>query len=81
MADDVDRADNEISSFINYNIQKTHDQYEEEGPLWRKGIPYCRNCLSRIPIRRVRALPKTSLCIECAEELEEERRINSFTLA
>lgn len=39
----------------------------EEGPYWHEGRPHCRWCHTVIPERRIRVLPGTGLCIDCAE--------------
>ena len=38
----------------------------EEGPYWLEGNAHCRWCESIIPERRLRAVPGTGLCVECA---------------
>ena len=40
------------------------------GPIWREGKAYCRECGNLIAAARVKALPNTELCIECARERE-----------
>ena len=45
----------------------------EDGPDWIQGIPYCRECGEPIPIKRIKAMPGTGLCVECASEAQENR--------
>jgi len=37
-----------------------------EGPDWRDGRAYCRECDALIPRARLDAVPGTGLCVECA---------------
>ena len=35
-------------------------------PVWENGVPYCRVCGDVIPAARIKALPETGLCVDCA---------------
>ena len=45
------------------------------GPLWIGEKPTCRECGESIPFPRVKAMPGTGFCIECAKEAESEKHL------
>ena len=42
-----------------------------EGPAWYGGVPHCRECDTVIPQARLKAVPGTSLCVDCAAALQD----------
>lgn len=42
--------------------------HDAPGPDWHNGVPCCRECGAAIPQRRLKAMPGTGLCVDCAEE-------------
>ena len=43
----------------------------EMGPIWEDGKAYCRRCDSIIPTARLKAMPGTGLCVDCAAIVQE----------
>ena len=41
------------------------------GPVWVGEVPHCRACGEEIAVARIKALPNTELCIECALDAEK----------
>ncbi len=36
-------------------------------------VRLCRECEEPIPAKRLKALPNTTLCVECAQDLEKKK--------
>ena len=43
----------------------------EAGPDWVGGEPHCRRCGTVIPEARLKAVPCTGLCVNCAAAAQE----------
>ena len=75
MADDADCAEQEIFCMVRNEVERLKIESEKsKGPLWINGVPLCRECNEPISLERIKILPHTSLCINCAEEFEEMAR-------
>lgn len=45
----------------------------EAGPDWIDGVAHCRRCHNIIPEARLRAVPCTGLCVNCAALIQENQ--------
>lgn len=73
--DELERAANNQSEFINYILQKHKNRkiLEEEMLKHRNAddIVYCEDCGKQIPLQRLRVVPTATRCVDCQRKYEE----------
>lgn len=69
MADEIDQSAEEQELFHNLNIQAA--LASSPGMRYKSDDGICISCGEDIPEARLKALPGTGLCVDCANEKEE----------
>lgn len=76
MADFCDDANAISSLYLAAALSDATFRRAGHGPIWIDGEPFCKKCEAAMSIKRVEAVPGVELCIECAEEAEDNGRSN-----
>lgn len=70
MADIIDQAQAQESREREAAISAARAALTGPGPHWIGDTPFCRDCGDPIPLARVKAIPGTPHCVECAAAAE-----------
>ena len=72
MADDIDASTEEQSFFHNILVNQAINS--SPGKRFTSESGFCIMCGEKIPERRLKLLPGTGLCVDCASEKEREQK-------
>ena len=72
MADIIDQAQASESLEREAAISAACASLDGPGPHWIGDTPFCRECGESIPRARVKAVPGSPHCVDCAEELQRD---------
>lgn len=73
MADEVDRAAQEVEMFVQSSLNRLRERIN---PQSRRHTTDCEDCGEPISAERLEVLPNAARCIHCQQELENFQRLH-----